>query len=372
MAAFIAAHWFKYEATSLHSTDPKHKDTWRIDAIPWSKVNPEAFAGLHNHGKRIIIIFDEGSAIEDVIYETTEGAETDADTEIIWVVCGNPTRNTGRFREFWRKLRHLWKTFNVDSRTAKKTNKKTLAAKMKAWGEDSDYARVRIKGEFTSVGDRQFISTAHVEAARGKHLDESQYRFAPKIIGVDPAWTGGDSIEIYLRQGLASKLLATFPRNDDDMLIATHVARFEDEEKADAVFIDLGWGTGIYSAGKLMNRKWDLVGFGEASIDPGFLNKRAEMWGLMKKWLREGGALPDDNVICEDLVGPEYEPRMDGKIQLESKQDMKDRALPSPNRADALALTFARPVHKKLENKPTVRGGGEFTHTRDAYDPFAR
>ena len=61
-------------ATALFARDPLHERTWRIDMVPWSERNTEAFAGLHNHGKRILVVFDEGSSIPDVIWEVTEGA----------------------------------------------------------------------------------------------------------------------------------------------------------------------------------------------------------------------------------------------------------------------------------------------------------
>ena len=92
---------------------------------------------------------------------------------------------------------------------------------------------------------------------------------------------------------------------------------------------------------------WRLVWFAEKSTDNGCINKRAEMWKLMRDWLKEGGAIPEDNVLHDDLIGPETVPRLDGKIQIESKKDMKKRRVPSPNRADALALSFAYPVDKK-------------------------
>lgn len=368
---FIANHWFKLEKTSLHSTEPGHEETWRIDAVPWSKSNPEAFAGLHNQGKRTLIVFDEASAIEDVIWETTEGATTDADTEVIWLAFGNPTRNTGRFRECFRKFRARWKTWQIDSRTAKAANKKSIAAKIEDWGGVlSDYIKVRVLGQFPSAGDLQFISQALVDAARGKHLDKSQYGFAPVIIGVDPAWTGGDPTVIYLRQGLMVKKLMSLPKNDDDNIPAGHIARFEDEYQADAVFIDQGWGTGIYSAGKQMGRQWNLVSFGESSTTPGFLNKRAEMWAKMKRFLIDGGAIPDEATLCEDLIGPEFVTMVNGLIKLESKDDMKDRGLPSPNDGDAVALTFARDVKKK-QRGPVGGARGEFTHGRATYNPLA-
>jgi hypothetical protein len=122
---------------------------------------------------------------------------------------------------------------------------------------------------------------------------------------------------------------------------------FEDEEKADAVFIDMGYGTGVYSAGKVMGRNWQLVNFGGKSPDVGHFNLRAYGWGRMKQWLQDGGAIPDNAQLCDDLIAPETKPRDDGKIQLESKDNMKKRGLPSPNLADALAITFMRPVAKK-------------------------
>ena len=76
--------WFTYTATSLHSAQPGHDKTWRVDAITWSENNTEAIAGLHNKGKRAFALFDEASAIPDGVWETIEGALTDAGTELFW------------------------------------------------------------------------------------------------------------------------------------------------------------------------------------------------------------------------------------------------------------------------------------------------
>jgi hypothetical protein len=127
----INRHWFRFTTTALYSTDPQHEKTWRVDLIAWSEHNTEAFAGLHNEGKRIVLLFDEASAIADQVWEVAEGALTDANTEIIWAAFGNPTRNTGRFRECFRKFRHRWNTRHVDSRTVDGTNKQQLGNGLK-------------------------------------------------------------------------------------------------------------------------------------------------------------------------------------------------------------------------------------------------
>jgi len=359
------ASWWKPTATSIYSNDTTAEKSWRLDATPWSENNTEAFAGLHNQGSRIIMIMDEGSAIADKVWEVAEGVLTDENTEIIWLVFGNPTRNTGRFRECFRRDRHLWKTRQIDSRTVEGTNKAALAEMIATYGEDSDFAKVRIRGMFPSMSVSQFIGTDDVDKARAVHLHESQYEFAPVILTCDPAWQGDDELVIGKRQGLRFDILYTVPKNDNDMVIADKLARLEVEHKADAVFIDAGYGTGIYSAGKTMGRTWQLVFFAEASADIGCINKRAEMWKGSRDWLKQGGAInPQDNVLYQDLIGPETVFRADGKIQLESKKDMKARGLPSPGRGDALALSFAYPVSKAGIHKSPPRSHNPFTFKR--------
>jgi hypothetical protein len=362
----IIRHWFDFTATALSSTAPGHDKTWRIDAVPWSENNTEAFAGLHNVGKRLILIFDEASAIADKIWEVAEGALTDANTEIIWACFGNPTRNTGRFKDCFGRLKHRWLVRQIDSRTVEGTNKALLDKQVEDYGEDSDFVKARIRGIFPSASLRQFISQTDIDAAYGKHLPPSQYNYAAKILTCDPAFEGDDELVIGLRQGLAFRILRTIPKNDNDVVIANLLANLEDEHEADAVFVDAGYGTGIVSVGRTMGRDWMLVWFAGQSSDIGCANKRAEMWKLTRDWLKEGGAIPPDPVLAADLAGPELIARLDGKFQLESKKDMKKRGLPSPGRGDALALSFAFPVAAKGTRSVTRQAtGGD-------YDPYAR
>ena len=361
---FIASHLFTYTATSIFSAQKGHEKTWRIDAIPWNEKNPEAFAGLHNEGKRIIVIYDEASAIPNGIWEVTEGAMTDDNTEIVWGVFGNPTRTNGRFYDCFHKFRNRWKNKQIDSRTVKVSNKRLITEWENDWGEDSDFFKVRVRGIFPSASVNQFISSKIVDDAVSRTCLKHQFEFAPVIIGVDPAWTGNDSIEIVMRQGIYSKLLATFPKNDNDIMIAGHVARFEDEYQADGVFIDFGYGTGIYSAGKEMKRTWRLVPFAGKPFNDGYANKRAEMWEDMKEWLINGGCIEDNQQLKDDLVSPEAFINLKGKLQLESKDQMKERGLQSPNKGDALAITFAYPVAPKIKSNRMAKCNSD-------YDPFA-
>lgn len=363
----INAHWFKPEATSIRIKDPDHANVYRADAIPWSERNTEAFAGLHNKGKRIVLIMDEASAIPDKIWEVAEGAMTDEGTEIVWIAFGNGTRATGRFRECFRRFKARWDTEQIDSREVEGTNVEEIEKWIQDYGEDSDFVKVRVRGMFPSMSTKQFISEGDVDAAFGRHLRPDQYQWAPKILTLDPAWEGDDELVIGMRQGLHFQVLKTLPKNDNDVEVGNMLARLEDEHRADAVFVDGGYGTGVVSVGRTLGRNWQLVWFGGKAEDEGCLNKRSEMWKLMRDWLKEGGAIPPDQVLRDDLIGPETIARLDGKLALEPKDAMKRRGIPSPNRADALALSFAYPVAAR----PT--GIAAMTHKglKSDFDAFA-
>lgn len=345
---FIGAPLFTYTATAYCSSDVEHEKTWRIDAIPWSEQNPEAFAGLHNQGRRILIIFDEASAISDVIWETVEGATTDKDTEILWFCFGNPTRPDGRFFDCFNKFRKFWRQKQIDSRTVSISNKRQLNEWVEEWGLDSDFVKIHVLGEFPSAGSGQLIGRELVEGAisRYKDMDEGRSDGAPVVFGVDPAWTGGDKLVLYMRKGNFSKVLWELPKNDDDSYVAEKLAYLQDEYGMSKGFIDMGYGTGIYSVLKSMGRNdtWELISFASKPIDEYYANKRAEMWNEMKKWLKDGGGVENKKEIMTDLTGPQAFINKRSKLQLESKDDMKRRGLASPNYADALALTFAQPV----------------------------
>lgn len=359
---------FTLTATALYSSDPAHEKNWRADAIPWSEHNTESFAGLHNAGKRLMLIFDEASKIADKVWEVAEGALTDLNTEIMWFVFGNPTRATGRFRECFRQYRHRWHTRSVDARTVEGTSSALFAQWIADYGEDSDFVKVRVRGMFPNASIKSLISEADVDAAYGRHLRDEQFSFAPKILTLDPAWEGDDPLVIGLRQGLMFRILFTMPKNDNDVWVANKLARLEDEHGADAVFIDGGYGTGVKSAGDTMGRTWTLVWFGEKPDDDGYANKRAEMWDAgTKRWLKSGGSIEKHEQLRQDLLGPETVARMDGKILLESKDSMKKRGIPSPNFGDALALSFAHPVVKRNSELVGAHGAGMVSD----YDPFA-
>ena len=327
--------------------------------VPWSERNTEAFAGLHNKGKRLLLVMDEASAIPDVIHEVAEGALTDSDTEIIWLMFGNPTRNSGRFREAFEggRFHDYWHTIQVDSRTVPITNKVQIDKWIKAYGEDSDFVRIRVRGIFPRHGEMEFISAGDVDAAMQR--EPTSNLTDPLALGVDVARYGSNASVIFPRKGRDAR---TIPRkvfrglNTVELATKVHEAHFE--LHSDGIFIDGGGvGGGVVDNVRNMHLFCSDVQFGGKDDVGGtvwgidgerYANKRAAMWGALRHWIRTG-ALPMDSELKAQLVAPTYWFNVRDEIQLESKEDMMARGVASPDDADALALTFAYPLAPHAE-----------------------
>ena len=365
----INSHWFKFTATALYTSDPKHEKSWRADAVTWSENNTEAFAGLHNKKKRIIVIFDEASAISDKVWEVTEGALTDEDTEIIWIAFGNPTRNTGRFRQCFGNLRHRWINKQIDSRLVEGTNKEQISKWVEDYGEDSDFVRVRVRGVFPRASSLQFIPTDLVTQAMER---EARCNVTdPLVLALDVARGGDDNCVFRFRRGLDARTLPPIripgSQVKDSMRLVSVAIDLLERHKPDAFFFD---GTGV--GGPVGDRIRQLgypvfeVQFGAASPDPRYANMRAYIWARMREWLENGGAIHQDPILEQDLIGVEYSHNKKDALILEPKDKMKERGLASPDDGDALAMTFAFNI------APKIGPGSQRGTLKHDYDPFEK
>lgn len=383
---FLGKHLFKVTATAIFSSDPNHEKTWRIDAIPWSAENPEAFAGLHNLGKRIFIACDEASAIEDVIWEVLDGATTDMNTQIIWMVAGNPTRNAGRFRDCWDKFGSrywvssgevgydtnpagTWNCYRVDGRDSKFSNKALYQKWAKAWGEESDFYRIRVLGEFPNAATTQLIPIETIRTAALREV-QSQY-WEPLILGVDIARFGNNQSVAQFRRGRDARTMpAARWRGLSVVETANRIAGMIAQHDPDAVFVDEGGvGGGVVDVLRALGHSVIGVNFGvPASTRPeGTLvaNKRAEMYVLLRDWLRSGGCISSDSDLSDELVSIEYHYNKKQEIQLMSKEDMRNIGKDSPDWGDAIACTFAYPVSSKARRRMHNQ------QTQHEYDPYS-
>jgi hypothetical protein len=332
----INLHWFKWTATKFFHR--QHPETWFCAAVPNTEHNSEAFAGLH--AVHVLVIYDEASGIPDKIWEVSEGAMTTP--RAMWFVYGNPTKNTGRFRECFHSDKNRWFTRQIDSRQAKMTNKKEISEWVNTYGEDSDFIRVRVRGVFPRVGDMQFISSDLVDRAMEWECPYEAHFQLPILIGVDVARYGDDKTVITVRQGRKILEMRKF-RELNTMQVATVVADCIREFRPAATFVDgIGVGAGVVDRLRMLNYEVIEVNAGVKPDDEEtYFNKRAEMWDRTRMWLRDGADIPDDAELRSSLIGIEYSFNDKELMRMERKADMKKRGLDSPDEGDSIAMTFA-------------------------------
>jgi hypothetical protein len=249
--------------------------------------------------------------------------------------------------------RERWSRFSVDSRNSKFANKELIAQWAADYGEDSDFFRVRVRGECPRVGSSQLIPSDVVAACR--RFNALSFSHLPKILSVDVARFGDDRSVILCRQGRQARILAKLP-GVDPVQLTERIIAFIYSEHPDAAGVD-GDGLGAGVVDQLRHRGFSegLFEFhgGGSPYDPdAYFNRRAEVWGKMCEWLKAGAEIPDDPEFEVDLTGVQYGYSSKQQIQLEKKEDMKRRGLASPDLGDALAMSFSVNVQPKPAYEP--------------------
>ena len=206
--------------------------------------------------------------------------------------------------------------------------------------------RQEMLGDFAAVSDNVLIPLDAAVAASRRTLRPSQYEFAPKILGVDVAWQGGDRSVIMPRRGLAA-FRPVIERGLPEKSFAARVAAAIVRWQPDATFVDCTGGYG----GEVVSRLRDAghhvmdVVFSWKASDERFMNLRAEMWFKMADWLKSGAAIPPIPELLSELCAPTFSnDNAANRLKLESKDEIRARIGASVDIADALCLTFAFPV----------------------------
>lgn len=178
-----------------------------------------------------------------------------------------------------------------------------------------------------------------------RELREFDVKGQPVTMGVDIARFGDDRSCIAVRQGLWLRELKTF-KNTDTMEMADRIIVAIRDWSPQAVFVDVGsMGAGVIDRLRQLRYHVNEVNFGgRAMSDKRYANLRAEMYFKCRAWFKAGGAIPDDQELRQELSTVEYKFSPNGRIILESKEDIKKKTGKSPDKADAFVLTFARPV----------------------------
>lgn len=265
------------------------------------------------------------------------------ETDPLWVLVGNKPDE----RTLVRKVNYYDNPFCPQEL-------KLQAEKSKRENYD-DYLHVW-EGEPVQQGNTKLIGGQAVKKAFEPKMDNST---SPLIIGLDIARFGDDTTVFCFRKGRWCYRFDTYTHKDM-VEVANIATNFIREYRPARLFLDDGGvGGGVYDILKDrgLGEVVRGVNFGGNAIDDErYANRRAEMWDCVREWLTQVVQLPSDDRLLDDLcaVNKKYDRR--GRLQLESKEEVKKRLGRSPDKADALALTFAEPVYDV--GRPRMYGNG--------------
>lgn len=361
-------YYFDKQGTSIKALDAEWGEQWRIDHFNWDEATPAAVSGLHNKGHAISYTFEEAPGIPGVIWKYASGAFTDVMTVKIWMAFGNSDDPTSYFEQVMTSPE--WRSRRIDTRTLDHVDKNLIAEWLRLvdGNEDHDDFRVRVRGLPRKTAKDSIIQLAFVQNAieAGRDFDPNSVKILPSILTVDPAWQGGDETVIWHHQGPYSCLLERFKLDkevgQDHNYTYQKLCHYERELRVDRVIIDQAEGTALKTLANIDSKwHWELVSFANSPNDQAdpklseYANIRAQMY------YEANTALKNGHVICakdasdlDDIMkqlcwtkGTQHKSNL--KKLAESKKDIKDRMLASPDLADGFVLQFSRKVYDRLE-----------------------
>ena len=374
-------------------------------AMGLSADSADQFQGFHS--PNMFIVVDEAEGVSDEIYEAIEAVMTSSDPLLLLI--GNPTTITGAFRRAFYEERALYHPITIsalDSPNVQSgqtqvpglTTARWVEERREIWGEENPIYRARVLGEFPDQAEDTLLSLTDVEAAARPHpaanrpesaaqpgdgiaddgretaaqpadsafadgresaaqpadsvptdgresADESA---APVILAVDVARYGSDRSVILRRRGQTVEDIRTFRRLDTMQLTGWVAAAIREWGNAEVYVDEIGVGAGVVDRLKEQGFRVRGVNVARAARQDGlFANLRAEgYWRLRELFAAGQITIPRDHQLIGELAALRYSYDSQGRIQMESKEAMRQRGLPSPDKADALMLAFLPPTHR--------------------------
>jgi phage terminase large subunit len=327
----------------------------------------EAISGVS--GANLLYVVDEASSLEQRFFEAIEGNRAGGSARVVMI--SNPTRIEGPYFEAFHQKKAFWHVVHINCEDVARWNETrkvpgiATQAMIDQWaeeyGKDSAFYRVRVRGEFPLHEAGKAISFPDIEAARARWEDakgEGRLR-----IGDDPAGPGdgGDDHAFAIVRGskcldIISQAGLTDDQHIDRLLGLLRTNRLEGEKPLVLLDIEGPIGQRLFyrlqaiAGGARPGHDFELAGVkasDAARREPQiFVRTRDEVWANLARWIRADGAIPPDSLLEQELYAPSWLGRIDGKIQLTKKDEIKKLLRPSrsPDRADALALAVWEPL----------------------------
>lgn len=307
---------------------------------------PEALAGIHSEGGRVLLIGDEASGIPDPVFQAASGSMSGHN--VTTILAGNPVRLTGLFHDSQTKLKDSWHTIHISSLGHRRVSPTFADEYRRRYGENSNAFRIHVLGEFPLADNDAVVPRNLMEAAL--HREVEAIRVLP-IWGVDVGGGGkeGDRSTIAKRQGNVALGKVQEFHNLETMQLVGRIKQEWDatvpSERPDAICVDsIGLGAGVASRLQELGLPARGINVAESpAMREQYTNLKAELWFQCREWFEARDCnLNGDTELGEELCAVNFEPpTSNGKIRIEPKSKTRKTLGRSCDLADAFILTFA-------------------------------
>lgn len=306
---------------------------------------PEAMQGVHADGGRVILMADEASGIPEAVYEAGAGSMSGANCTTI--LAGNPTRRSGFFYDTHNILKDMWHAIHVSCLTSSRVTPDFITDMAARYGEASNAYRVRVLGEFPLSDDDTYISAELVEAAQMRDI-VSDVSVKP-VWGVDVARFGNDDSTLVKRRGnCVNEKPRRYRKYNTMQLVGAIKHEFDcasEQDKPSVIMVDvIGIGAGVVDRCLELNLPVRGINVAESpAFDPNgqYYRLRDELWGKGKAWIESRACYLCPSTDWLELSTPRFKFMSNGQLKIESKEEMRNRRVHSPDVADGLLLTMA-------------------------------
>jgi hypothetical protein len=302
---------------------------------------PEAMQGVHS--THVLLIADEASGVPEKVFEAGSGSMSGASA--CTILLGNPVRSSGFFYDVFHKLSRDWKTFTISCLDSPRVSESYCREMASRYGIDSNAYRIRVVGQFPLADDDTLIPMELIEHAMTREVEPTPT--SPIIWGIDVARFGQDSCCLVERKGNTVTQVRVWSKRDT--MQTTGLVKLEwdtlppDQRPVEIMVDSIGIGAGVVDRLRELQLPAIGINVGESpSIAGQYLNLRSELWGKAKAWMEARDCkIPNNERLSGELAACKFKITSNGKIQIESKEEMRKRGFPSPDAADAFVLTFA-------------------------------
>lgn len=367
-----------YAWESSHIRIKESPQTWFARAKTSSKENTEALAGIH--ADWVFLAADEASGIEEPIFETMEGALTSGNTLVFLI--SNPTRSLGYFYDTHHKDKERWQTYVFSSLESPRVDQKYVDNIVAKYGTDSTQYAIRVEGKFPDEGimdDKGFIQLFNEADLHFIPYDHQWVPIGRPVAGLDASGEGQDKTIWALRDRARAAVIAEEDTSTPSSMALKSITIVE-KYKVDPIdFVIDAFGKGhpvaqeIALATAKEQRPWRVtpINIGdpceEARDTEMYVNIRAMIYHKMMLWCRAGGELMESNRLKDELLSIRFKRTTNGRIQIMDKISMKKLGFPSPDKADAISMTFLRPDRMEARSM----NGFPVIPKEEKFDPHA-